>query len=143
GSHLVRYLLTLRGKEGWQEQIVCLVRSTSDLSSLSGLDVKLVIGDLRRPESLVKAVEGAVYIYHLAAELYTISRQRFRETNTQGTENLLKAAAAGAKSTLKRFLFVSSQAAAGPASDKTPITEEREPPPPVSHYAESKLDAER
>jgi dihydroflavonol-4-reductase len=143
GSHLVRYLLALRETEGWQEEIVCLVRSTSDLSSLRGLDVKLVIGDLRRPESLVKAVEGAVYIYHLAAELYTISRQRFRETNTQGTENLLKAAAAGAKSTLKRFLFVSSQAAAGPASDETPITEEREPPPPVSHYAESKLDAER
>lgn len=47
GSHLVRHLLKFKEKNNWEEEIVCLVRSTSNLSSLKGLDVKLVIGDLR------------------------------------------------------------------------------------------------
>ena len=93
GSHLVRKLLELKKKENWEEDIVCLVRSTSDLSWLKGLDVKLVIGDLRDEETLVNAVQGATYIYHLGADLYTINRKRFLETNTEGTRNLLKAAA--------------------------------------------------
>jgi dihydroflavonol-4-reductase len=143
GSHLVRHLLELKEKENWQEDVVCLVRSTSDVSVLKGLGVKLVIGDVRNPETLVEAVKGATYIFHLAAELYAITRKGFLEANTEGTRNLMQAAATHAKNTLKRFLFVSSQAAAGPSPDKTPITEEREPCPPVSWYAESKLEAEK
>lgn len=143
GSHLVRYLLELKKKESGMEEIVCMVRSTGNLSNLKGLDVKLVIGDLRDPDSLVPAVKGAVYIYHLGAELYTISRKRFLDANAVGTENLMKTAAAHAKNSLKRFLLVSSQAAAGPAPDKEPITEKDEPGPPVSWYAESKQEAEK
>jgi len=143
GSHLVRHLLALKKRENWEEEIVCLVRSTSDLSSLRGLDVKLVIGDVRSPETLVNAVQGATYIFHLGAELYTISHKRFLETNTEGTQNLLKLAAEHTKSSLKRFLFVSSQAAAGPAPNKVPITEDTEPSVPVSWYAHSKLKAEK
>lgn len=143
GSHLVRYLLDLREKEGWQEEIFCLVRSTSDLSPLKGLKVKLIIGDLRHPESLIPAVQGAMYIYHLAAELYTVSRPQFLAGNVVGTENLLKAAEMYAKSSLKRFLLVSSLAAAGPAPTLEPITEERELGSPVSWYAESKQKVEK
>jgi len=143
GSHLVRKLLELKEEHQWEEEIVCMVRSTSDISSLKGLDVKLIIGDLRDPESLIPAVKGAAYIYHLGAELFTISRKRYFESITVGTENLLKAAVQHARNSLKRFLFVSTQAAAGPATDKTPITEERTPPPPVSWYAETKLEAEK
>jgi len=142
GSHLVRKLLELKEEASWSEDILCLVRHTSDLSSLTGLDVKLVIGDLLDPESLVPAVTGASYIYHLGAEVYTINRQRFLESIVTGTENLLKAAAGYAKSSLKRFLFVSSHAAAGPAPGNQPITEEHQPGPPVSWYAEAKLKAE-
>ena len=143
GSHLVRQLLELKKKESWQEDILCLVRYSSDLSSIKDLDVKLVIGDLRDPDSLEPAVKGATYIFHLGAELYTISRQRFLDANTTGTENLLRAAVKYARSSLKRFLFVSSQAAAGPAPGTEPITEIHEPGPPVSWYAESKQKAEK
>ncbi len=143
GSHLVRHLLALKEKEGWQEEILCLVRSTSDLSALKGLQVKLVIGDLRNPDSLIPAVYGAMYIYHLAAELYTVSREQFLAANVIGTENLLKAAEIYAKSSLKRFLLVSSLAAAGPAPGLEPITEEQEFGPPVSWYAESKQKVEK
>jgi nucleoside-diphosphate-sugar epimerase len=142
GSHLVRKLLELKEKESWSEDILCLVRHTSDLSSLTGLDVKLVIGDLRDQKSLVPAVTGASYIYHLGAEVYTISRQRFFDSIVTGTENLLKAALTHAKTSLKRFLFVSSHAAAGPAPGNQPINEDHPQGPPVSWYAEAKLKAE-
>ncbi|MCP5050885.1 MAG: NAD-dependent epimerase/dehydratase family protein [bacterium] len=143
GSHLVRLLLERKEREGWSEDILCLVRGTSDLSSLKGLPVKLVIGDFRDPESLEPAVRGATYIYHLGAQLYTISRKRFLDANAVGTENLLKAAVTHAKDSLKRFLLVSSLAAAGPAKGLEPLTEKDKPGPPVSWYAESKQEAEK
>jgi len=143
GSHLVRKLLELKKENKWEEDILCMVRSTSDLSSLKGLDVKLIIADLREPETLIPAVKGATYIYHVAAELYGTSRKKFLDTNATGTENLLEAAAAHAKETLERFLLVSSLAAAGPAPGPEPITEDHEMGPPVSWYAESKQKAEQ
>jgi hypothetical protein len=42
GPVRVRHLLDLKKKESWTEEIVCLVRSTGNLSNLKGLDVKLV-----------------------------------------------------------------------------------------------------
>lgn len=143
GSHLVRQLLSLKEKENWKEEIVCLVRSTSNLSSLKGLNVKLVIGDLRDKETLVNAVKEAKYIFHLGAELYAISRNRFLAANTEGTRNLISVVAKYNRHNLERFLFVSSQAAAGPSPNMEPTNEDNEPPPPVSWYAESKLEAEK
>jgi len=143
GSHLVRRLLELKKEQNWEEDILCMVRSTSDISALKGLDIKLITGDVREPGTLVNAVKGAAYIYHLGAELFTISRKRFMDVIAKGTENMLNAAVQHGGGTLKRFLLVSSQAAAGPSDSKTPITEERTPPPGVSWYAEAKLEAER
>jgi len=54
----------------------------------------------------------------------------------------LAAAVARANPACRRFLFVSSQAAAGPSLDGSPVPEER-PPAPISHYGRSKLLAER
>jgi len=143
-SHVVRQLLELKKKEGWDHEIVCLVRRTSNLKNLEGLDVKLVIGDFRIPGSLIPAVKGASYIYHVGAELYVTTRRAFLDANTTGVENLLKATVEHAGPDFKRFLFVSSLAAAGPASglDK-PRLESDEPATPVSWYAESKLEAEK
>lgn len=142
GSHLVRKLLELKKEKGWQEEILCMVRPTSNLASLKGLDVKLILGDFRDPDSLVPAVKGATYIYHVGAELYGTSRKKFLDANAYGAENLMKAAVAHAKDSLKRFLFVSSLAAAGPSDSMELITEEREFSQPVSWYAESKQMAE-
>ena len=46
GSHLVRELL----KRGYE--VNCLIRHTSDISSLKGLPVSLHIGDVLEPDSL-------------------------------------------------------------------------------------------
>jgi nucleoside-diphosphate-sugar epimerase len=142
GSHLVRKLVQMRADGQISDEIVCLVRPTSDLSSLKGLPVKILIGDLRDPSSLVEATRGATRIYHLGAELFGISRKQFRETIVDGTRNLLEAAEKYSAGTLQRFLFVSSQAAAGPSEKNEPKCEDDSPCPPVSWYAEAKLDAE-
>jgi len=142
-SHLIRHLLELKKQQGRQEDIQCLVRTTSDISALKGLDVKLVIGDLRDPESLIAPVQGAVYIFHLGAELFPLGYRDSFEANAQGTQNLLDAVFQHNGGTLKRFLYVSSQMAAGPSQGMEPITEKDTPPAPVSWYAETKLAGEK
>ena len=135
GSHLVRKLL----EKGYQ--VNCLVRHTSDLSSLDGLKLNLFEGDLREPETLQEPMKDVEYVYHLAAELMVTSREEFENANTLGTKNMLEAAEKFASNSLKRFLFVSSQAGAGPGKDPQPIDESREMQP-ISWYGNSKKKAE-
>jgi dihydroflavonol-4-reductase len=135
GSHLIRQLLQ-RG-----HVVRGLVRKTSDLASLSGLPISLYIGDVRDASSLAAPLQGVEYVYHLGAALLVTSLEEFLQTNTLGTQNMLEAAEKYAAGTLKRFLYVSSQAAAGPASDMTPIDETAERRP-VSWYGLSKMKAE-
>jgi nucleoside-diphosphate-sugar epimerase len=118
-----------------------LVRHTSDLSSLKCVPVQLYIGDVTQPETLIEPVKGVDYIYHLAAALLPPDADTFLAVNTQGTADLLETAVQYASSTLKRFLFVSSQAAAGPGQDATPLNESHLPQP-ISAYGTSKKLAE-
>jgi dihydroflavonol-4-reductase len=135
GSHLVRELL----KRGYE--VNGLVRHTSDLASLAGVPVSLFIGDVRQPETLAAPMKDVDYVYHLAAELMATSDQAFDEANTQGTIHVLVAAEKYAAGSLRRFLFVSSQAAAGPGDGANPYDEGREARP-ISWYGTSKLRAE-
>jgi nucleoside-diphosphate-sugar epimerase len=66
----------------------------------------------------------------------------FHRVNVGGTESLL-AAGRAAKDTLKRFVLVSSLAAAGPSDEHgTPVTVDT-PAHPVTRYGRSKRAAER
>lgn len=143
GSHLVE-LLVKESKE--DDEIICMVRRTSDLSNIIELlkepNVRVVVADVTKPETLPNAVRGANYIFHLGAALKIPSDKRYYEVNTKGTENMLAAAVEHAKDTLKRFVLVSSQAAAGPAPGKATIDEQHEGKP-VCSYGKSKLQAEQ
>ena len=86
GSHLVRELL----KRG--DEVRCLIRNTSDISSLKDLSVPLYIGDLCDPDSLEEPTKNVDYIYHLAAETLVTNKEAFIKNNTKGTINLLEAA---------------------------------------------------
>ena len=135
GSHLVRHLLE-RGYE-----VDCLVRATSDLRSIEGLPVRIHVGDVRQPETLTAALEGADYVFHLAAELLALTREAFLLTNTKGTVHMLDAVLRAKGPGFQRFLYVSSQAAAGPGADTTPLNEAAERRP-MSWYGTSKSDSE-
>lgn len=87
GSVLVRELLA-RGKK-----VRVLVRSTSDLSSLDGLKIEKVSGDILDTGSLMAAFKGAETVYHLAG-LVTImpgDRNIIRRNNLFGTRNVIDA----------------------------------------------------
>jgi len=135
GSHLVRALLD-RGDE-----VVCFVRDLDRAQLLFGdIAPQLIRGDLNSSESLRSGCEGADVIYHSAGLTTARSRAGFFAVNVEGTQNVLDAATDVAPG-LKRFVLVSSQAAAGPSQKGTP-TLESDPPSAVTHYGESKLAGE-
>ncbi len=134
GGFLVQELVR-RGHE-----VVCLLRPTSAREHLPKNRVEIRIGSLGDPASLSPAVEGVDWVFHLAGATKALQPQDFFRVNAQGTENLLRACLTH-NARLRRFLLVSSLAAAGPAPDPSGINES-DPPRPVSHYGRSKLAAE-
>ncbi len=135
GSFLVEHLLR-RGLH-----VRCLLRTVDHLGWLKGLNCEILQGDVLDPDSLAAAVTGVDYIFHLAGLTRALQVRDLYRVNVQGTGNLLQAACRDA-SALRRFVLVSSLAAAGPSPDGEPLTEEM-PAHPVSHYGKSKLEAER
>jgi dihydroflavonol-4-reductase len=135
GSHLVEELL-FRG-----HQVTGLVRRTSNLRWLEGLESNLIYGEVTDDDSLVEAVRGAEVVYHLAAVTKARRRERYYRVNHQGTVNLLEACAQH-NPDVKKFVLVSSLAAAGPSPEGR-LLREQDSPQPVSDYGCSKLMAEQ
>ena len=134
GRRLVMELVR-RGHE-----TACLVRPTSKTAPLRDLPVEFVLGDLGDAASLVHAVKGRDHIFHLAGVIQAVGGPAFETANVMGTRNLVDACLQAAPG-VKRFVFVSSIAAAGPSPDGKALTEDDEPSP-VSAYGRSKLAAE-
>jgi len=132
GSHLVEELL-------WKGyEVAALIRTNSNLRWLRGKGVEFIYGDLLNEEG-IPPLEGFSYIFHLAGVTRVLHKRDFYRVNHGGTERLLAAVKRGGG--VKRFVFLSSQAAAGPSySDRA--RREEDPPHPVSPYGESKLRAE-
>ena len=137
GAHVVRALLR-RGRS-----VRCLVRASSRLDNLEELPVEVVAGDVTDRASLSRAMEGARWVFHCAAD-YRLSARRPHEiyaANVGGTENVLAAAAeAGAE----RVVYTSSVGALGLRRDGRPGNEETpvEPRSLIGHYKKSKHQAE-
>ncbi|MCM2267629.1 MAG: NAD(P)-dependent oxidoreductase [Elusimicrobiales bacterium] len=92
-------------------------------------------------DSLKAACEGADFLVHMAAVLFSRSRAGFEKVNVQGTANLVAAAAALPKPP-EKFVYISSLAAGGPSPAGAPRTEET-PDAPVSEYGRTKLGGEK
>ncbi len=138
GSHLARTLLAAG------HRVRCLVRPSSDRRRLSGLDLEVATGDLRRPDSLAPARGGVDTLYHCAADYRLGLRdpRELYETNVVGTENVLLAAA---RAGVRRVVFTSSVGALGlgrgrtPADETTPVSIERV----AGAYKRTKYQAEQ
>jgi len=97
-----------------------------------------VRGDLNDVRALRDGCAGAEVVYHVAGRVSARSAAEFMAANRDGTARVLEAAAVEPP---RRFLYVSSLAAAGPTLPGQPIDESR-PPAPVTPYGRSKLSAE-
>ena len=134
GSHLTEALLS----KGCR--VRALVRTTSNLKWLKGLNLELAYGSFEDQSTLTDAVKDVDYIFHIAAAK-SGPRQKLLRDNVEAAINLT--AAAKYAPGLKRFVFSSSQAAAGPSGCLEEPRCESDQCYPLSDYGRSKLEAER
>lgn len=136
GSHLADLLLD----NGFT--VRTLVRKTSNLRWIQGKPIECMQGDIRDPQSLAPFLEGADYVFHIAGIVKARTREEYFEANDSATRHLLEATKQFAPN-VRRFLYASSQTAAGPApSRENPVTEDV-PPNPITTYGASKIAAEK
>jgi nucleoside-diphosphate-sugar epimerase len=135
GSHVAEQLT----KEG--HDVRALVRKSSKRDFLERLErIEFAYGGIEDAGKVAEAVKGVDAIVHSAGLVKARSPAEFHQTNVEGTRNLIDAAKEYAPK-LRRFVFVSSLTASGPSLDGTPL--DGDGAGPVTHYARSKLDAER
>ena len=134
GSHLVDTLCAA-GKE-----VRALVRNPSDPRWISDRPVEWIEGSLEQPEALTRLVEGAGTVVHLAGVVTADSAAGFDLGNAEGTVRVVAAVRSAAPRA--KLVYVSSLAAAGPATGPEGVGPEAVPAP-VSDYGRSKLAGER
>lgn len=138
GSHVARVL----AENGADLRL--LVRASSNLKNLEGLNAERVVGDLRDPESLGKAMSGCDAVFHVAADyrLWVRDPDQMYKANVEGTRGLLKAAK---RSGIKRVVYTSSVATMGftsnghLADENSPVSLENM----IGPYKRSKFMAEQ
>ncbi|HXW91860.1 MAG TPA: hopanoid-associated sugar epimerase [Terriglobales bacterium] len=116
GGHLARAL------SGQGAELRLLVRSSSDLRNIEGLPAERVIGDLREPQALEKAIAGCEVVFHVAADyrLWVPDPDQMYRSNVEGTRAILDAAE---KNRVRRVVYTSSVATMGFSANGHPCDE--------------------
>lgn len=138
GSHVARVLVEQGAK------LRLLVRSSSDLRNIADLNAEQVVGDLRQPESIEKAVSGCEVVFHVAADyrLWVRDPDQMHRSNVEGTRGLLEAAR---KNGIRRVIYTSSVATMGFTSNGS-LADENSPVSlgqMIGPYKRSKFMAEQ
>lgn len=134
GSHLVDALCNA----GLRPRV--LVRDAASPRWIAGRPVEWIEGALEDPDALDRLVEGAGAVVHLAGVLRGANEDDFMAGNRDGTVRLI--ASIERNSPDARVVYVSSQAAVGPADGMVGATVDIEPRP-ISAYGRSKAAAEQ
>jgi nucleoside-diphosphate-sugar epimerase len=134
GSHLVEALV----QQG--AQVRCLVRNKRHLGWVKDSPVEFVVGNCQEKDSLKPGVKDVDQVFHLAGVTAAFKENTYYEVNALGTENLVQACIEN-NPRLEKFIYLSSQAAAGPCRTGGK-KKESDPCEPVSPYGKSKLRGE-
>ena len=133
GSTLCRKLVE-RGDE-----VRGLVRKTSDLSLLEGVEIERFVGSLDDLSSLEKSTEGVELVYHVASAVTDWGTLKFfRKVIVDGTQNMLEASI---RTGVRRFIYVSSVAVHS-FIGKQDMTENAPRVPTPFPYCQTKREAE-
>ncbi|MBU8932509.1 MAG: SDR family NAD(P)-dependent oxidoreductase [candidate division Zixibacteria bacterium] len=122
-------------------RVVAGVRESASLTTLEKLEVEYRKGDVTQPETLREMVAGVDYVVHNAGVVKARHKDTFFEVNERGTRSLMEEVAKN-NPDVKKVIYISSLAAAGPAIEGRPVTEDDQPRP-ISIYGESKLAGEK
>ena len=137
GKNLIKELL----KRNADATINCLVRrpQQSQNPRINYYDI-----DYLNPDSLLnsQAFNKIDLLFHVAGVTKSHNEKGFFEGNVIPTENLIKTVKQK-KTPLKRFIFISSQAAGGPADTVVHYKSEDDPDLPIDDYGRSKKAAEQ
>lgn len=135
GTHLIDVLV----QKGYR--VLCLAKDRLYADSLPPESVELVIGNVCDLLSWESIFDGVTHVFHLAG----LTRARYKEEYLRGnycaTKHFLEVCRTYGRD-VKKFVYVSSLAAAGPCRDGQPLDEDS-PCFPVSAYGRSKLLAEQ
>lgn len=138
GSAVARRLID----EGFS--VRALVRRTSNRANLRDIGLDVVEGDIRDGGLLAKAVQGARYVFHVAADyrLWAPDPEEIVATNTAGTRAVMEAAL---KAGAERVVYTSSVATlrltgnGSPSNETMPLDAANA----IGAYKRSKVLAER
>lgn len=122
-------------------EVFAAVRRSSQIEHLKHLDIQYTTPDFTSVEALQKEIEEKKYSYiiHAAGSTRALNEAAYNLVNVTYTTNL---ASAAANAGVKKFLFISSMAALGPAQNGQAIITESQVPKPVTTYGRSKMVAE-
>jgi dihydroflavonol-4-reductase len=137
GSRIVKQLLE-KGRK-----VRAMVRKSSDLSGLKGLDVELVYGDVLDAAAWDGALGGVQRVFHTAAVFNTRlnDESEMQRSNVDGTARMLEALR---RHPVERMVYTSSVAAIGYTRDPKVILDEATWNTfPIDVYTATKTDSEK
>ncbi|WP_454767156.1 hopanoid-associated sugar epimerase [Cupriavidus campinensis] len=116
GSSVMRQAL----QRGFQVRV--LVRATSPRANLAGLPVEVVEGDMRDAASMIRAMAGVRYLFHVAADyrLWAPDPEEIVRSNVDGTVTVMEAAR---QAGVERIIYTSSVATLRVAGATAPVDE--------------------
>ncbi len=107
-----------------------------DLKWLKGLPIETAFGDCSDETSLREAVKEVDQVIHLAGITKAVKEKTYFEINAFGTKNLIQACLDN-NPRIRKFIYLSSQAAAGPCRNGKK-KKESDQCEPISPYGQSK-----
>jgi dihydroflavonol-4-reductase len=116
GSHITR-LLVQRGRK-----VRVMLRPSSKVEALAGLDLEIVHGDVLDPASLRGAMQGCGTIFYSVVDprFWLTDQTPIWRTNVEGLDNAIDAAL---ENGIERFIFTSSMGTLG-QNPNEPVTED-------------------
>jgi len=120
----------------------CTVRRTSNLRWVENKGFKLYYSNFDTPESLREAVEGVELVLHIAGTIAAKDYNGYLKGNRDSTYNLLRACEMF-NPKIRKFLYVSSLTAVGPAKSLSEPVDETSECVPITKYGQSKLEGEK
>jgi len=138
GSAVARLL----AQKGYRLRLA--VRASSRRDNLEGLSGEVVTADMRDEQALSKAMSGARYVFHVAADyrLWAKDPEEIVVNNREGTRAVMNAALTAK---VERVVYTSSVATLRARTDGKPVdeTERHTEESAIGAYKRSKLVAER
>ncbi|MBS0282626.1 MAG: NAD-dependent epimerase/dehydratase family protein [Proteobacteria bacterium] len=124
-------------------RVKVLMRATASRANIEGLDVEVATGDMRDAASMTAAMQGARYLFHVAADyrLWARDPSEIARNNLEGARATMTAAL---RAGVERVVYTSSVAALKPGSgNAVDETSRHTPQSVIGAYKLSKLLAER